>query len=64
VVSRPIAGTDVEIAVDLRRCRDIDPKTAENLAAEVKQALSEPAGLALEPCVPGRDSNPPARQAP
>jgi hypothetical protein len=53
VVSRPIAGTDVEIAVDLRRCRDI---AAENLAAEVKQALSEPAGLALEPWVPGRDS--------
>jgi hypothetical protein len=53
VVSRPIAGTDVEIAVDLRRCGDIAP---ENLAAEVKHALSEPAGLALEPWVPGRDS--------
>jgi hypothetical protein len=50
VVSRPVAGTDVEIAVDLRRCGEID------LAAHVKHALSDPAGLPLEPWVPGRDS--------
>ncbi len=53
VVSRPIADTDVEIAFDLRRCADTAPG---DLAACVKQALSEPAGLALEPWVPGRDS--------
>src|SRR6266849_7246916 len=50
VVSRPVADTDTEIAFDLRRCADID------LAAQVKQALSGPPGLALEPWVPGRDS--------
>jgi len=53
VVSRPVADTDTEIAFDLRRCADIAP---ENLAAQVKQALSGPPGLALEPWVPGRDS--------
>ena len=53
VVSRPIASTDVEIAFDLRRCADIGPG---DLAAAVKHALSEPAGLALEPWVPGRES--------
>jgi hypothetical protein len=53
VVGRPIADTDVEIAFDLRRCADIGP---ENLAAAIKDALSEPAGLALEPWAPGRDS--------
>jgi hypothetical protein len=50
VVSRPVAGTDTEIAVDLRRCGDID------LAAAVKQALSGAGGLAIEPWVAGRDS--------
>jgi hypothetical protein len=50
VVSRPIAGTDVEIAVDLRRAGDVD------LEAGVKHALEDPAGLPLEPWVPGRDS--------
>ena len=53
VVSRPIADTDVEIAFDLRRCAGL---TEQNLAACVKAALSEPAGLALEPWVAGRDS--------
>jgi hypothetical protein len=56
VVSRPIAGTDVEIAVDLRRCGAVDPKSPDDLAASVKQALSDQAGLALEPWVAGRDS--------
>jgi hypothetical protein len=53
VVGRPIADTDVEIAFDLRRCAGM---AAENLAACVKAALSEPTGLALEPWVAGRDS--------
>ncbi len=56
VVSRPIGGTDVELAVDLRRCGDIDPKTPDDLAGQVKRALSDQSGLALEPWVPGRDS--------
>ena len=50
VVSRPIADTDTEITVDLRRCADID------LEAGVKHALAESGGLALEPWTPGRDS--------
>jgi hypothetical protein len=50
VVARPIGTTDTEIAVDLRRCADID------VEASVKHALEDPAGLALEPWVPGRDS--------
>jgi hypothetical protein len=56
VGSRPIGGTDVEIAVDLRRCGDVTP---DDLAASVKHALSDQAGLeslALEPWVAGRDS--------
>jgi len=53
VVGRPIADTDTEIAFDLRRCAGM---TAENLAACVKAALSEPTGLALEPWAAGRDS--------
>ena len=58
VVSRPVAhtetaGTDLEIAFDLRRCTDI---AQENLTAHVKQALQEPPGLPLEPWVRGRDS--------
>ena len=53
VVSRPIADTGTEIAFDLRRCAGMAPET---LAASVKQASSEPAGLALEPWVAGRDS--------
>ena len=47
---RPIGTTDTEIAVDLRRSTGID------LEAEVKHALEDPAGLALESWVPGRDS--------
>jgi len=50
VVARPIAGTDTEIAFDLRRCAEMD------LAAEVKRALEDHGGLPLEPWVPGRDS--------
>jgi hypothetical protein len=50
VSSRPIGATDTEIAVDLRRCNDID------LEAAVKHALADPSGLPLEPWVPGRDS--------
>jgi hypothetical protein len=53
VVSRPIGGTDTEIAVDLRRCGQATP---DDLAGLIKQALSEAPGLALEPWVPGRDS--------
>jgi hypothetical protein len=56
VVSRPIGATDLEIAVDLRRCSDIDAKSPDDLAASVKRALSDQAVLALEPWVPGRDS--------
>jgi hypothetical protein len=50
VVSSPIADTGAEIAVDLRRCGDID------IAASVKEALADHGGLPLEPWVPGRDS--------
>jgi hypothetical protein len=50
VIARPIGTTDTEIAVDLRRSTGID------LQASVKHALEDPAGLALEPWVPGRDS--------
>src|SRR5579863_9869934 len=50
VIARPIGTTDTEIAVDLRRSTGID------LEAEIKHALEDPAGLALEPWVPGRDS--------
>jgi hypothetical protein len=50
VVARPIGTTDTEIAVDLRRCADVD------VEASVKHALEDPGGLALEPWVPGRDS--------
>jgi hypothetical protein len=53
VVSRPVGGTDTEIAVDLRRCGGMSP---EDVEAGVKQALADPGGLALEPWVPGRDS--------
>ena len=53
VVARPVGTTDTEIAVDLRRCADI---SAEDLEATIKHALEDPAGLALEPWVPGRDS--------
>jgi len=53
VVARPVGDRDIESAFDLRRCADLGP---ENLAAAVKDALSEPAGLALEPWVAGRDS--------
>jgi hypothetical protein len=53
VVSRPVGGTDTEIAVDLRRCGAMSPVEVE---ASVKQALADPGGLALEPWVPGRDS--------
>jgi hypothetical protein len=56
VVSRPIGATDLEIAVDLRRCSEIDAKSPGDLAASVKHALSDQAVLALEPWVPGRDS--------
>ena len=50
VVARPIGTTDTEITVDLRRSTDID------LEAEIKHALEDPAGLALEPWGSGRDS--------
>jgi hypothetical protein len=50
VVSRPISTTATEIAFDLRRSTGID------LEAEVKHALEDPGGVALEPWVPGRDS--------
>src|SRR5580692_1129828 len=50
VVSRPISTTDTEIAFDLRRSTGID------LEAEVKHALEDPGGVALESWVPGRDS--------
>jgi len=51
VAGRPVGDTGhTEIAVDLRRCADID------LAAAVKQALSGLPGLPLEPWVAGRDS--------
>jgi hypothetical protein len=50
VASRKIGAIATEIAVDLRRCADIDAE------AEIKHALAEPGGLALEPWVPGRDS--------
>ena len=50
VVSRPISTSGTEIAVDLRRCADID------LEASIKHALEDPGGLALEPWIPGRDS--------
>ena len=45
VVSRPIGGTDTEIAVDLRRCGDLGP---EDLEAEIKHALEDPATLMKE----------------
>jgi hypothetical protein len=50
VVSRPISTTATEIAFDLRRSTGID------LEAEVKHALEDPGGVALESWVPGRDS--------
>ncbi|MGH3200961.1 MAG: class I SAM-dependent methyltransferase [Streptosporangiaceae bacterium] len=50
IASRKIGTTGTEIAVDLRRSADID------LEAEIKRALEDPGGLALEPWVPGRDS--------
>jgi len=53
VMGRPVGDTGTEIAFDLRRCVGIPP---ENLTAQVKQALQEQPGLALEPWVPGRDS--------
>ncbi|HLK72774.1 MAG TPA: class I SAM-dependent methyltransferase [Streptosporangiaceae bacterium] len=53
VASRKIGAIGTEIAVDLRRCADIAPGDAE---AEIKNALADPAGLPLEPWVPGRDS--------
>jgi hypothetical protein len=53
VIARPIADTGVELAFDLRRCGDLGP---ENLAAYLKQALSDQGGVALEPWVSGRDS--------
>ncbi len=48
--ARPISTTDTEIAFDLRRSTGID------LEAEVKHALEDPGGVALESWVPGRDS--------
>src|SRR6266704_607777 len=53
VVVRPVGDAETEIGFDLRRCADITP---ENLTAQVKEALQEQPGLALEPWVPGRDS--------
>ncbi len=59
VVGRPVADTGAEIAIDLRRCGDIE---AGDLVGAVKQALSvkdtgqADDGAALEPWVAGRDS--------
>src|SRR5438270_10382410 len=54
VVGRPVADSGTEIAIDLRRCADIEP---DSLAPAVKQALSvQGGGRALEPWVVGRDS--------
>ena len=53
IVSRPISASGTEIAVDLRRCAD---QSDIDLEAEIKHALEDPAGLALENWVPGRDS--------
>jgi hypothetical protein len=54
VVARPVADSGTEIAIDLRRCADIEP---DSLAPAVKQALSvQGGGRALEPWVGGRDS--------
>ncbi len=50
VVARPIGTTATEIAIDLRRSTGID------LEAEIKHALDDAGGLALESWVPGRDS--------
>src|SRR3984885_2420249 len=50
VVARPIGATATEIAIDLRRSTGID------LEAEIKRALDDAGGLALESWVPGRDS--------
>src|ERR1700724_2450887 len=50
VVARPIGATATEIAIDLRRSTGID------LEAEIKHALDDAGGLALEAWVPGRDS--------
>jgi hypothetical protein len=50
VAARPISTTATEIAIDLRRSADID------LEAEIKHALEDPGGVALESWVPGRDS--------
>src|SRR5580692_3261835 len=50
VIARPIGTTDTEIAIDLRRSTGLD------LEAEIKHALDDASGLALESWVPGRDS--------
>ena len=50
VVARPIGATATEIAIDLRRSTGLD------LEAEIKHALADAGGLALESWVPGRDS--------
>src|SRR5580693_3711100 len=50
VVARPISTTATEIAIDLRRSTGLD------LEAEIKHALDDASGLALESWVPGRDS--------
>ncbi|HEX6519559.1 MAG TPA: hypothetical protein VF070_06015 [Streptosporangiaceae bacterium] len=58
VVGRPVADTGTEIAVDLRRCGDIEAgEMAGVLAGAVKRALSgHGGGRALEPWVAGRES--------
>jgi hypothetical protein len=50
VMGRPVGDDAFEIAVDLRRCREMDA------AAAVKQALQNPSGLPLEAWGPQRDS--------
>ena len=54
VVSRPIGGHRTSRSPSTCDAALISPP--ENLAATVKDALADPAGLTLEPWVPGRDS--------
>src|SRR5579859_4125811 len=53
IATRKIGAIGTEIAVDLRRCADIDSTDAEK---EIKHALADPAGLPVEPWGSGQDS--------